>query len=362
MNTKYLIVAAVLFLFCCSSDNDSSEQEVIITPEPSSIYFPPINNNTEWELKTPESLNWNVSQLQPLLDYLEEKNTKGFMILHGGKIVVEAYMNGHTESSPWYWASAGKTLTTTVTGIAQDNGLLSIDDKVSDYIGAGWTSASQDKEDLITCKNLLSMNSGLDDSLGDSVTPENLQYIADAGDRWAYHNVYVKLQDVVSNASNQDWSDYFDLALKSRIGMTGTWIQNGDFNVFWSRTRSMARFGLMIYADGRWENEQIISQSFLNEAINTSQDINQAYGYMWWLNGKSTYRLPQTQLEFSGAIIPNAPANMFCALGRDDQKIYVVPDQELVIVRMGESADDLNFALSDFDNELWSKINALTNN
>ena len=33
-------------------------------------------------------------------------------------------MNGHTETSPWYWASAGKTLTTAITGIAQDQGLL----------------------------------------------------------------------------------------------------------------------------------------------------------------------------------------------------------------------------------------------
>ncbi|MBO6606897.1 MAG: serine hydrolase [Psychroserpens sp.] len=362
MNVKYLIILFALILFNCSTDDDNTDQEIIISTEPSSIYFPPLTNNAEWETKSIDELSWNAAALQPLIDFLDEKNTKGFIILHEGKIVVESYLNGHTESSPWYWASAGKTLTTTVTGIAQDNGLLDIDDKVSDYIGTGWTSAAPEREDLITCKNLLSMNSGLDDSLGDSVAPENLQYIADAGTRWAYHNVYVKLQDVVSSASNQSWSNYFDQVLKSKIGMTGTWIQNGDFSTFWSRTRSMARYGLMIYAEGRWENEQIISQAFLNEAINTSQDLNQAYGYMWWLNGKSTYRLPQLQLEFPGEIIPNAPETMFCALGRDDQKIYIVPDQNLVVVRMGESADDLNFALSNFDDELWAKINALINN
>jgi len=72
------------------------------------------------------------------------------------------------------------------------------------------------------------MTSGLDDSLGDGTSPEDLQYIADAGNRWAYHNVYVKLQDVVAQTSNQTWSNYFDSRLKNKIGMTGSWVQNND--------------------------------------------------------------------------------------------------------------------------------------
>ena len=52
---------------------------------------------------------------------------------------------------------------------------------------------------------------------------------------------------------------------------------------------------------------------------------------------------------------------MFAALGKNDQKIYVVPSKKLVIIRMGDVADGENFALSDFDNTLWEKINALIN-
>ena len=110
----------------CSSDNDSSvDQE----PQNEDLYFPPLNSDT-WETKSISELNWNETQLQPLLDYLDEKNSKSFMILHEGKIVVEAYFNDHTNTSPWYWASAGKTLTTAVTGIAQDEGLIDINNKV----------------------------------------------------------------------------------------------------------------------------------------------------------------------------------------------------------------------------------------
>ncbi|GAL81663.1 beta-lactamase [Algibacter lectus] len=54
------------------------------------------------------------------------------------------------------------------------------------------------------------------------------------------------------------------------------------------------------------DETQIISEAFLNEATNTSQNINEAYGYLWWLNGKSSYHLPQSQLEFNGTLIPNA--------------------------------------------------------
>lgn len=340
----------------CASDDATPSDE---TPQSTEIYFPPINSDV-WETKTTTEAGWNESQVQPLLDYLEEKNTKGFIMLHDGKIVVEKYMNGHDTITPWYWASAGKTLTSTVAGIAQEEGLLNINDQVSDYLGTGWTSAPLDKENLITCKHLLSMSSGLDDTTGDDVSPSNLQYVADAGTRWAYHNVYVLMQDVVAEASGTTWTNYFNEVLKERIGMTGAWLPLDDLSVYWSNTRSMARFGLMIYAKGKWQNTQIVPEAYLNEATNTSQNINQAYGYLWWLNGKSSYHLPQTQVQFPGELIPNAPTDMYAALGKNDQKIYIVPSKKLVVIRMGDAADGSNFALSGFDNELWTKINTIT--
>jgi CubicO group peptidase (beta-lactamase class C family) len=352
----FICALLIIGMVSCSSDSSAIEDE----PTLENTYFPPMNSST-WETISMSELGWNESQLQPLLDYLEEKHSKGFIILHDGKIVVECYMNGHAEGTNWYWASAGKTLTSTVSGIAQDEGLININNKVSDYIGTGWTRAPIDKENLIICKNLLSMNSGLDDTSGGGIEPENLSYVANAGTRWAYHNVYVKMQDVVAQASNQTWDNYFNGKLRNKIGMNGVWFPFENSNVYASNTRSMARFGLMIYAKGKWENTQIVSEAYLNEATNTSQNINKSYGYLWWLNGKSSYHLPQTQLEFNGSLIPNAPADMLAALGKNDQKIYIVPSMKLVIVRMGDAADELNFGLSDFDNTLWQKINALTN-
>jgi len=354
MSKSILLLVFALFFISCSSDNT----EPAPAPTPTeTLYFPPLTGTT-WETKSIESLGWKQSAVQPLLDYLELKHSKGFIILVNGRIVMENYFNGHDAATNWYWASAGKTLTATMTGIAQQENLININNKVSQYIGTGWTSAPLAKENLITCKHLLTMTSGLDDTT-DDVTPSALTYTADAGTRWAYHNVYVKLQDVIAQASGQSWNTYFNSKLRDKIGMNGAWFTSGNNIVYSSTTRSMARFGLLMYNKGKWENDVILNEAYFNEATNTSQNINLGYGYLWWLNGKATYHLPQSQLTFQGSIIPSAPNDMFMALGKNDQKIYVVPSKKMVVIRMGDAADDVNLALSDFDKTLWTKISAL---
>jgi CubicO group peptidase (beta-lactamase class C family) len=50
---------------------------------------------------------------------------------------------------------------------------------------------------------------------------------------------------------------------------------------------------------------------------------------------------------------------LYAALGKNDQKIYVVPSKKLVIIRMGNSAGNPSLASSNFDNELWAKLNLI---
>ena len=141
--------------------------------------------------------------------------------------------------------------------------------------------------------------------------------------------------------------------------MNGTWVQLGPNSVYTSTTRSIGRFGLLMLNKGKWENNTILNEAFFNEASTTSQNINLGYGYLWWLNGKSSYHLPQSQLTFQGSIIPTGPTDMFMALGKNDQKIYIIPSKKIVVIRMGDAADNVNLALSDFDKTLWEKINSL---
>lgn len=325
------------------------------------MYFPSASGSN-WEIQPISSLSWNQSAVQPLKDFLVQNNSKSFMILVNGRIVMEEYFNGHTAITTLPWNSAGKTLVTAAIGIAQQEGLLNINTRVSDFLGTGWTNAPLNKELLITSKHLLTMTSGLSDA-SNSVIPANLTYLADAGSRWSYHNVFQKLMDVVAKASNQNFDTYFNTKIKSAIGMDGFWNNGLIFKIYHSNTRSMARFGLLALNKGKWNNQQILNQAFFNESISASQTINPAYGYLWWLNGKSNYMVPGGQINFSGNLVPNAPADMFAAMGAEDQRIYIIPSKNMVVVRMGDASDPSNpsFAVSGFDNALWQRINSLIN-
>jgi CubicO group peptidase (beta-lactamase class C family) len=122
----------------------------------------------------------------------------------------------------------------------------------------------------------------------------------------------------------------------------------------------MARFGLLALNKGNWAGQQIVNEGFFSESIQSSQPINPSYGFMWWLNGKASFIPPGSQTVRTGPLIPNAPSDTYAALGADDQKIYVVPSRKMVVIRMGEAAESqASFALSGFDNTLWSKLNAV---
>lgn len=348
---KVFCIAILLILISCQKEDSDL----------TTMYFPP-NTATTWETVAPEQLGWNTNALTELKTYLALKHTKSFIILVNGRIAVEIYFDGQKSTTIWEWNSAGKTLLSATVGIAQQEGLLDINHKVSDYLGAGWTSETSDKEDLITCKHLLTMTSGLNDESQLVIKP-NLTYLADAGTRWSYSNVFQKLFDVVAAVSDTDFTTYYTEHLKNKIGMDGYWNKGAIYTIYHSTARSMARFGLLELNKGKWKDEQILNESYFTESSNASQDINPAYGYLTWLNGKSKFMVPGMQTVFTGHLIPNAPPDMFAALGASDQKLYIIPSKNMVIVRMGDASDPANptFATSGFDNELWQKINAAIN-
>jgi CubicO group peptidase (beta-lactamase class C family) len=353
MKRTVILFVLLIFLKGCSKDDDTGNGTG------TSMYFPS-DPGTEWETESVAELGWNQNAIQSLKDFLVQKNSKSFMILVNGRIAIEEYFNGHSASAVWEWNSAGKTLVGATTGIAQQEGLLGINNRVSLYTGTGWTNMPLEKENLITVRHLLTMTSGIDDSK-QLVVKQNLTYIADAGTRWAYGNVFQKLIDVVSAAGTRDFETYFSEKLKNRIGMDGYWNFGTIFTIYHSTTRSMARFGLLALNNGKWKDDQVVDESFFTQSTGSSQVINPSYGYFWWLNGKTKYMLPGGQDVYSGPLVPNAPADMYAAMGAADQRIYVIPGKKMVVVRMGNASDPANpdFAVSGFDNDLWEKINAV---
>ncbi|MDP2385179.1 MAG: serine hydrolase [Bacteroidota bacterium] len=321
-----------------------------------STYFPP-SFSTNWDTVHPSSIGWCQNKVDSLTQYVGNTNAKAFIILKGGKIALEQYYGTFTMDSLWFWASAGKSLASVMIGKAQQDGILNINDSTSHYLGAGWTSCTSAQEGAITLKDQLQMTTGLNDNVPnqDCTVDTCLIYLSDAGTRWAYHNApYHLLHDVIEQASGLTLQQYTNQKIKTPTGMgSGFWFDH----VYYSKPRDMARFGLLCAANGNWNGTPVLSDpTYLNDMKNTSNPHNLSYGYLWWLNGKSSFMVPQTQFVFTGSLIPNAPADMYCALGKYDQKIYIVPSLDIVVVRMGNAGSTAALAISAYDNVLWEKI------
>lgn len=374
---KFLSLAVfVIVLQGCGGSTQSDnvtptpapEQPPGNSPPQTQLYFPPVNGS-EWETFSLSSLNWDVNAYDELIELLQENQTRAFIVLKDGKIVVEEYygttLNGQNvfdATRNWYWASAGKTLTSFVIGKAQENGFLDIQDASSDYLGMGWSSLTVLQEEAITIQNQLTMTSGLDETVVDSdcTLPACLLYLTSPDSRWAYHNgPYTLLTRVVENAVGESFESYFNSELKDKIGMDGFWFSPDDsYNeTYYSTARSMARFGLLILNQGKWDGDVVMGDvDYFNDMINTSQDFNPAYGYLWWLNGKSSYMIPATgQVSFNGSMTPDAPADMVAAIGRDGQFINIIPSENIVVVRMGLSDENARVAVS-VQNAVWEKL------
>ena len=351
MNYLILLLTALTF-FSCKKDHTAPAP----TPPPESYYYPPLTGDA-WETKAASVLNWDEAKLQEAFDYAATRNSFGLIVLHRGKIVKEQYWNGWNKNTRYYIASAGKSVVAFLAGIAQQEGIININSRTSQYLGTGWTSLPAEKENLITVKHQLSMTTGLDDAVADPdcSTPACLVYKADAGTRWSYHNApYHLLQNVLASASGKTFNQYSREKLFDKIGMPNAFWLN---NIMYCTTREAARFGSLVLSKGKWNGTALLNdEAYFNAMTSSSQGYNLSYGYLWWLNGKSSAMVPGSQLVFNTPLVPAAPADMFMALGKDDKKIYVVPSLDVVLVRLGDDAGGSAAGPSSFDNDLWTRL------
>lgn len=344
---KYLL--PIIFLFTISVNSAFSQ-----------LYYPPTSGN--WDTLSPSALNWCPEKIENLYDYLDSTNSDAFIVLKDGKIVLEKYFGTFTADSLHVWNSASKTLVAFMTGIAQQEGFLSISDTTSTYLGTGWTSLTPAQEEKITIRHQLSMTTGMDDATnGDCTDPGCLTYIADAGTRWSYHNApYTLLNTVISNATGQNFNVYIANKLgNSTVGITGLFVNFGYNKVFVSKPRSFARFGLLLLSEGIWDGTPILNDAaYFSDMTNSSQTLNPAYGYLTWLNGKSSFMVPGLQFSFSGTMMDHAPSDMYAALGKNGQFINVVPSENLVMIRMGDG-DGVSLIGTQYNDSIWVRLNDL---
>ncbi len=273
-----------------------------------------------------------------LENFMKEQKVAGLLILQDGKIRLERYALGHSESNLWSSLSVAKSVTSTLVGAAIKDGYIrSVEDYVTDYIPDLKGSAY----DSVKIRHLLTMTTGIrwnesyTDPNGDiarfSTDPiepgmnatvsymRRLPAEAEPGKKFLYSTGETHLLGVlVSVATHQTLSHY----LSSKI-----WVPYGmEKNATWrlDRTgqelagcclqmtlRDFARFGQFVLEDGRINGESIVPNNWFKTATQIQVPLwpGGGYGYGWWiLNGKS-----------------------FDALGIYGQRIHVDPSRQLVI-------------------------------
>ena len=142
--------------------------------------------------------------------------------------------------------------------------------------------------------------------------------------------------------------------------MKGLWLPVGYNNVYFSDARSMARFGLMVQNGGYWGNVPVLPDAaYLHDMLNSSQDLNKSYGYLWWLNGKDSYMAPGLQFVFNGQLNPSAPPGVVAALGKNGQFLDISPSDGLIFVRMGNSPEGGLLVPWLLNDEIWKRISDL---
>lgn len=309
----------------------------------------------------PAALGVDPQRLAALASEAEDAGSSCFVVLRRGTIVGEWYWRGATPTSRREVFSVTKSVTSTLVGIAADDGLLRVDQPAADHIPS-WRGTDAA---AVTIGNLLSNDSGREWSATSDYSalikaPDRTAYAValsqqhPPGEVWAYNNAAIQTLDaVLTSATGQRTSEFARQRLFGPLGMRHTRMTpSGDgTNLAFglqSTCVDLARFGLLFAQGGTFEGQQVVSSSWVTAATGApSQSLNAAYGYLWWLNREGTLRTPLDEIDALGApvdpkqgrIVPSAPSDLFAALGFGGQVVLVHPASETVVVRLGDPTD-----------------------
>lgn len=313
------------------------------TPVASTIprdYWP----TDEWRLSTPEAQGMNSAILNMTSDYLEEDTTTihSMIVIRNGYIVFEEYSALYHEDSRHIIFSCTKSITSTLIGIALEQGYInSVDDLILDYFQDYNITNPDARKELITLEHLLTMTAGFDWSEGGGdddyfsmgFSDNWVEYvlsrpmIADPGETFEYSTGGSHLLSAILNISTgRTPLSFAEEYLFNPIGINDIYwptdpqgINNGGSDLGIT-PRDMARFGYLILNNGTWDGEQIVPPEWIEEATSTKVAFNSetGYGYQWWTTPSM---------------------DLFSARGYHGQLIVVIPDYDIVVVT---TADDPN--------------------
>lgn len=280
----------------------------------------------------------------------ETGETLALVVQHRGQLVAEAYADGVTADTTLISWSMAKSITHALVGMAQMDGLLDV------QAPTGIAMWQDDDRRLITLQHLLEMRSGLSwiedyvegnesdviDMLFGSGKDDhaayaiNQQLSSTPGSEWYYSsgttNIVARLLGNVlgdKHGSNMKTKSFIQERLFNAIGMTSATAQFDAAGTFvgssyvYATARDFAKFGELYLRDGVWDGKRILPHGWVDHARAQTvidDETGQGYGAHWW-----------TQ--------PGEP-NSIIASGYEGQQIFVLPERDLVMVRLGKTISE----------------------
>lgn len=312
-----------------------------------------------WQTARPEDLGLDPAVLERTAAAAKTAGSKCFLVVRDGRIAGEWYFDGTGPRTTHPVFSVTKSVTSTLVGIAQDEGALDVRDPAATWIPSWQGTPSQ----AVTVRNLLANDSGREwalaldysqlvgsqDMTGFAV---GLRQSARPGSTWAYNNSAIQtLEAVLQSATGRDVAAYARDRLFRPLGMDDTFMDHDaagntmTYSGITSTCRDLARFGVLMLDEGRWGDDQIVSRAWVQAATGRpSTKLNAAYGYLWWTNHAGRLRGPlpdmagaeQGPTKRRGRLVPGAPNDVFWALGLGSQIVQVDRRSGTVVVRLGD--------------------------
>lgn len=317
-----------------------------------------------WDTSTPSSHNFCQEKIHSLFNFLAQDNTKAFILLIDGKIVIEKYFGSFKRDSSRSWGTASQSLAGFLAGIADSEDLLSVNDQISTYLGNNWASGSDGAKSSIRLINLLNMTSGLSKESRNSecISLGCMNLDNTPGREWLYHSAnFPLLVKVLEKATKQTINKYLFDRLRASIGLSGSFTKDNQKVRFSSNARSMAKFGLLLLNKGNWNGNKILNNpDFFEQMTSPSQSFNPSFGYFTWLNNPDGYLTSQSPTLNKGLINKAAPKDMYAIIGNEGNAINMVPSRRLVWIRLSAKKSSANIENEiKINNQIWEKLNEL---
>lgn len=286
-----------------------------------------------WETSSLEEEGVNSEKIVGLIEDIlvgKFKNIHSVLLVTNGKIILEEYFYGYDRDTTHEMASATKSVTSILVGIAIDQNRLSgldmmVYDFFPEYKGTKWI----DQRYEINLKHLLSMSAGLgwhqwsfplDDFWERKFFDSNI--ISPPGEKFAYNGMLTHLLgEIVRKSTGMETVKFAEENLFTPLGIFEyTW--DGPPWAFGLslKPRDMAKIGYLFLRKGKLDGKQIVSPEWVSESTKSHVKAIYAgsgYGYQWW-HGKT--------------VISNQTIDTYYAAGMGGQYIFVIPKLDLVSV------------------------------